>query len=147
MNWGMMTAWPESDRLEWNRDNDNFEVLRRSDIMISDFSGVIFDFVLVFGKPVIYADTSFDKSPYDAAWLDEELWTLQVLPKIGRPLKQEEFGSLKAKIDEMLASPQVQDAIDEARKETWSHIVESVRLTVDYLEAKQKELSGSGEEK
>ncbi len=143
----LMTAWPESDRLEWNRDNDNFEVLRRSDIMISDFSGVIFDFVLVFGKPVIYADTSFDKSPYDAAWLDEDLWTLQVLPKIGRPLKQEEFGSLKAKIDEMLASPQVQDAIDEARKETWSHIGESVRLTVDYLEEKQKELSGNGEEK
>ena len=63
--------YPESDRLEWNRDTDNFEVLRRSDIMISDFSGVIFDFALVYDKPVIYADTEFDKSPYDAWWLDK----------------------------------------------------------------------------
>ena len=34
----LMAQFPDSDKLEWNRDNDNFEVLRRSDIMISDFS-------------------------------------------------------------------------------------------------------------
>ncbi len=32
--------------LEWNQDIDNFDVLNRSDILISDFSGVIFDFAL-----------------------------------------------------------------------------------------------------
>ena len=68
----LMQQFPENEQLEWNRDNDNFEVLRRSDIMISDFSGVIFDFAMVFDKPVIYADTHFDKAPYDACWLEEE---------------------------------------------------------------------------
>ena len=138
----LMGAWPESDQLEWNRDNDNFEVLRRSDILISDFSGVIFDFTLVFDRPVIYADTSFDKAPYDAAWLDEDLWTMQILPKIGRQLKEEEFGSLKEKIDDMLANPEVREAIEEARAETWTHIGESAGLIVDYMVEKQKELSG-----
>ena len=138
----LMGAWPESDQLEWNRDNDNFEVLRRSDILISDFSGVIFDFTLVFDRPVIYADTSFDKAPYDAAWLAEDLWTMQILPKIGRQLKEEEFGSLKEKIDDMLANPEVREAIEEARAETWTHIGESVGLIVDYMVEKQKELSG-----
>ena len=47
-----MNEYPESDRLEWNRDTDNFNVLNRSDILISDFSGVIFDFSLVYDKPV-----------------------------------------------------------------------------------------------
>jgi CDP-glycerol glycerophosphotransferase (TagB/SpsB family) len=59
--------------------------------MISDFSGVIFDYSLVFDRPVIYADTSFDKSPYDAAWLDEPLWTFRILPSLGIPLKKEDF--------------------------------------------------------
>ena len=39
-----MDQFPDSDQIEWNRDADNFEVLRKSDIMISDYSGVIFDF-------------------------------------------------------------------------------------------------------
>ncbi|MCR4688272.1 MAG: hypothetical protein K5745_01855, partial [Saccharofermentans sp.] len=36
----LMAKYPGSDDLEWNRDADNFDCLRRSDIMISDFSGV-----------------------------------------------------------------------------------------------------------
>ena len=64
----LMKEYPNSEQLEWNRDADNFEVLKRSDILISDFSGVIFDFALVYDKPVIYADTKFDDSIYDAWW-------------------------------------------------------------------------------
>ncbi|MBQ4651959.1 MAG: CDP-glycerol glycerophosphotransferase family protein, partial [Oscillospiraceae bacterium] len=56
----LMKQYPASEQLEWNRDNDNFEVLRRSDILISDFSGVIFDFSLVYDKPIIYTDPNFD---------------------------------------------------------------------------------------
>ena len=32
----LMAKYPDSQQLQWNSDNDNFEVLRRSDIMISD---------------------------------------------------------------------------------------------------------------
>jgi CDP-glycerol glycerophosphotransferase (TagB/SpsB family) len=60
----------KAKRLSWNFDNDNFNVLKESDIMISDFSGVIFDYTLIFDRPVIYADTDFDKAPYDAAWFE-----------------------------------------------------------------------------
>ena len=67
----LMSAYPDSDQLEWNRDPDNFEVLRRSDIMISDYSGVIFDFAFVFDKPVICADTEMNVDPLDAWWLGE----------------------------------------------------------------------------
>ncbi len=49
---------------EWNYDNDNFNVLSRADILITDFSGVMFDYALIFDKPFIYADTNFDESPY-----------------------------------------------------------------------------------
>ena len=138
----LMQAFPESDQLEWNRDNDNFQVLRRSDLMISDFSGVIFDFSLVFQKPVIYADTSFDKGPYDAWWLEEDLWTFQALPKIGRQLTEDNLGSLKALIDEMLNDPFYLNAIAQAREETWCHMGQSASLIADYMIQKEKELTG-----
>ena len=137
----LMKQFPDSDALEWNRDNDNFEVLRRSDIMISDFSGVIFDYALVFQKPVIYTDTSFDRSPYDAWWLKEELWTFTTLPRIGRALKEEQFGQLRAIIDEMVNSEQYRSALEEARDETWVNIGRSASLVADYMMEKAHELA------
>ena len=141
----LMAEFPESEQLEWNRDNDNFEVLRRSDVMISDYSGVIFDYCLIFDRPVIYADTSFDKSPYDAAWLDEELWTFRTLPKIGHALKPEDFDSIKEVIDGMIGNPKYQAAIEEARQETWCHIGEGAERIADYMIRKQAELQAEAE--
>ena len=137
---GLMKKYPESDRLEWNRDNDNFEVLRRSDILISDFSGVIFDFCLVFDKPVIYTDVQFDKAPYDACWLDEELWTFKTLPKIGSQLTQENMPRIGAIIDECLNDPRFAKGREEARNETWAYIGESTERVADYLMAKHDEI-------
>ena len=137
---GLMREFPDSPQLEWNRDNDNFDVLRRSDILISDFSGVIFDYSLVFGRPVIYADTSFDRDPYDACWIDEELWTFTTLPKIGKKLSQEMFPEMKSLIDGMLNDPQYREAIETARKETWEHVGESASLTADYMIRKRESL-------
>ena len=66
----------KNSQIEWNFDNDNFNILNRADLLISDFSGVIYDFSLIFNKPIIYADTNFDTLPYDADWLDEQIWSL-----------------------------------------------------------------------
>ena len=52
----LMQQYPDSEHLTWNRDNDNFDVLRSADLLISDFSGVTFDFALIYDKPIIYAD-------------------------------------------------------------------------------------------
>lgn len=139
--------YPESEQLEWNRDNDNFEVLRRSDLLISDFSGVIFDFALVFGKPVIYADTSFDKAPYDACWIDEELWTFRTLPRIGRQLTEEGLKDMKALIDETLSSADTREAIEAARRETWAYVGEGAERIADYLIEKRAALLAEEEEK
>ncbi len=136
----MMEQFPESDQLEWNEDNDNFEVLRRSDIMISDFSGVIFDFCFVFQKPVIYADISFDKAPYDAYWLDEEMWTFNVLPRIGKQLDPNNMGRLKDVIDELMVDSTYREGLEAVRREAIPEKEESAVLIVDSLIQKRKEL-------
>lgn len=136
----LMADYPDNEQLEWNRDNDNFNVLNRSDIIISDFSGVIFDFSLVFDKPVIYADTQFDKSPYDACWLEDEMWTFATLPKIGKQLTKDNFEHIKELIDECLEESKYKEARDTARNETWAHIGEGAVRTVDYLIEKHKQI-------
>lgn len=142
----LMAKYPASEQLEWNRDNDNFDVLHRSDILISDFSGVMFDFSLVFDKPIIYADTSFDKGIYDACWLEEEMWTFDILPKIGAQLTEDKIDDIKGVIDTCLTDPKYAAGRDKARSEAWAHPMEATKRTVDYLMAKYEELNPKNEE-
>ena len=138
----LMTKYPDSDHFHWNRDNDNFDVLNRSDILISDFSGVIFDYTLIFDKPILYADTSsFDKSTYDAAWLEEELWTFRMLPKLGEQLTEESLNDLAGLIERVIADPKYKQARDQAREETWAYRGEGAVRVCDYLMQKQEDLN------
>jgi len=131
----LKSKYPAGEKLEWDESSDNFGSLSRADVMISDFSGVVFDFALVFNKPVIFADTSFDKSPYDSAWFDEPLWRLQVLDQMGISLKQEDFPRMKEVIDGLIADDHFQKGRDRLREQVWQNRGASAKSVVDYLEA------------
>ncbi len=129
----LMAKYPESEKLEWNRDNDNFEVLRRSDLLVSDFSGVIYDFALVYGKPVIYTDPNFDLGPFDAWWLEDEIWIKSALRRIGKQLDDTNIKDIKALIDDCLENKDMEVALQEVKNETWEYFEEGTQRTVDYL--------------
>lgn len=137
----LMREYPESDQLEWNRDNDNFEVLKRADIMVSDFSGVAFDFALVYNKPIIYTDPKIDISVYDAWWLDKPLWTASALPRLGRELTDENMENLKELIDNCLEDSQYTQGREEVKAETWAYTGEGAARVADYLINKYDELN------
>jgi hypothetical protein len=136
----LMKEYPETEDLEWNNDTDNFAVLRKADLMITDFSAVILDFALVFDKPVIYAEYDLDKSVYDAAWIDHPLWQEEMFPKLGTALKEEQFDDLKSIIDSMISSETFASGREIAREEAWMNIGHSAELTVDYLVRKSAQL-------
>lgn len=132
----LMEKFPNSDKLEWNRDSDNFEVLRRSDILISDFSGVTFDFSLIYDKPVIYTTPNFDLGPYDAWWMEEPLWTTTILPHIGAELTEDKMDSLKELIDTCIEDPRYAEGRKKAKAETWVNAGAGAKKVADYLQEK-----------
>lgn len=136
----LMTKFPNSDKLEWNRDSDNFEVLNRSDIMISDFSGVIFDFALIFKKPIIYTSPNIDTSPYDIWWLKKDFWTITTLPKIGCELTNENLENIKTVIDSCLNETKYIEGLKNVREETWEHFGEGSKNVSSYLINKYEEI-------
>ena len=140
----LRSRFPESEKLEWNFDNDNFDVLYRSDLLISDYSGVVFDFALVFDRPVIYADVSFDFEPYDAGWLNNEMWTFRALPKVGMQLTPENADRLPELIEESLHSRAFADGRREAIAETWANQGNSIPAIADYLTAARRRLQERG---
>ena len=141
----LMKEYPPSEQLEWNRDTDNFDVLRRSDILISDFSGVIFDFTLVYDKPIIYTNPQFDISLYDAWWMDVELWTTTALPRLGQELTEANMDHLKELIDSCISDPKYTEGRKQVKEETWVHFGSGAQRTVDYLLKKYDELTETEE--
>ncbi len=127
--------------IEWNRDNDNFSVLARADILISDFSSVVFDYTLVFGRPIIYADVDFDSIVYDQDWLDEECWPIRMLPKLGTKLEEKDFARIGEVIEEALENKSIEEGIKEVKSLCWADPGESAENAADYLIKKRKELT------
>lgn len=137
----LMSKFPESDKLHWNRDNDNFEALADSDIMISDFSAVNFDYAFVFDKPLIYSNTGFTKNLYDAWRFEEDPWNVATPRRIGIELTKENIPNLKQIIDDSIGNTSLDEARNEAKNETWCNIGSSAKVIADYLADKYEELS------
>lgn len=141
----LMARYDDPSKVIWNRDTDNFEVLRQADILISDFSGVMFDFSLVFDKPVIYTRSFFDVIAYDASWIDDELWMYKILPSLGLELTDENIGDIKSLIDRCLEDPSFGEGRDRARSETWVHMGEGAKRAVDFIMKKYDEVNARNE--
>ena len=96
--------------------------MKKSDVMISDFSGIIFDYTFLCGNPVLYVNSDMDLRPYDAYDLEgegKELWQFRVLKKLGKELDPASFNSIKDTI-QSLSSDQVLAADRAAAKaEAW----------------------------
>ena len=143
----LMEKYNDPSKVEWNRDNDNFEVLRKTDIMISDYSGIIFDFSLVFDKPIIYSNPAFDVSPYDASWLDEKPWTFDILPCLGLELTEDNVADIKNLIDTCIEDPSFSEGRDRVRSETWVHMGEGTTRSVDFIMKKYNEVIAQNDSK
>lgn len=144
---GLVAKFPENENFVWDRSNDNFETLYQSDIMITDFSGIIFDYTYVFDRPLMYADTSMDTAPYDAAWLDEEVWRLAILPDLGLKLSEEDFPRMKEVIESVSDNERYAAGRERYRNESWQIIGNSASNIVDYLLNKNNELMDRDTEK
>ena len=135
----LMSQYSDTSKVEWNSDTDNFNVLMRSDVLISDYSGVMFEFAMVFDKPVIYTDTKFDPRPYDADWIEETPWTFSILPELGPKLSEENADKIKDLIDKSIDDQSFRKGREKARNDIWAHIGESAERSADFIIKKYKE--------
>ena len=116
--------------------------MRNADIMVSDFSGVIYDFALIYDKPVIYTNPNADLSLYDAWWLNKPLWKTTALPRIGCELNEGNIENLKQLIDTCIEDTKYADGRKAVKAETWAHYGEGAERVAEYLIQKYDEVEG-----
>ena len=125
------------DKIEFNKDNDNFDILNKSDFMISDFSSVMLDYAFVFDKPYMYYLTESGRNydMYDACTLDDPKKHDIAKLNCGIELTDSNIDKIKDYLN--TNNPEI-NALKEKReyykKLSLSHIKESTKLVVDNLQ-------------
>ena len=117
----------------WDAERENIHALSKADIMISDFSSVVFDFVFLFDRPVMYANQNFDLRPYDASDIGEEPWKFRILREIGVELTEDRFPSIGEEIKEAAKSKALKANRTKARETAWEFRGKAGARIVDYL--------------
>lgn len=133
----LTNLYHDKDNIEWDFNRDNIPTMNKSDIMISDFSGIIYDYTFLFGKPVIYVNQEMDFITYDSWDLEnhgKDSWQFEVLRKFGIELDPNNFENIKEIIQKASDSLELKEQREKAKNEGWMNIGNSAKLTVDYLE-------------
>lgn len=133
----LTARYKDNPNIVWDYERQNIFSLKKSDIMISDFSGIIFDYTFLCDKPVMYVNAGMDLRPYDAYDLDgKELWQYSVLHKFGTELKEEQFANIKEVIQSVSDSKELEEARHAAKAEAWMHEGEAGKNIADFMISK-----------
>jgi hypothetical protein len=125
--------YENNPNVEWDYNHENIHSLSKSNVMISDFSGIIYDYVFLFDRPVLINLHGMDLRPLDAHCLKKEPSYIQTLRKIGIELNGTNLNSIKDTISGLLQNTELQYNRQEVKKQMWQYQGESGKRIVDYL--------------
>ncbi|MBO4533066.1 MAG: CDP-glycerol glycerophosphotransferase family protein [Treponema sp.] len=122
--------------LVWDYERDNIYSMKKADIMISDFSGIIFDYTFLCEKPVMYVSANMDLKPYDAYDLPDEgknIWSFRILSEIGIELQEKQFGNIKEIIQNISDNKELSEKRRKIKQEAWMNEGLAGKLVADYM--------------
>jgi hypothetical protein len=108
----LQKRYENSTNIEWDYERENIYSLNKADIMISDFSGIIFDYMFLRDRPVLYVNQGFDLRPYDADDIEHELWQFKTIKEACIELNENDF----PRITEIIKNAGDSDVLRTARK-------------------------------
>jgi len=133
--------YPHGDLVEWDYTDENLSSLNRASVMISDFSGIIFDYAFLFNRPVLYLNADFDDQMYDSSDITEKPWKFRILNDIGIELRPQMFDQIKEVISTLAMDATLSKKRLDAGSTAWHYRGESGNRVADFLIQKSKELS------
>lgn len=69
--------------VSWDHETSALRAMVDSDVLVSDFSGIVFDYAFILERPVVTVTMEMDTRGMDATDLPYPAWELTVLPRLG----------------------------------------------------------------
>lgn len=143
----LQERYKSKTNVEWDLTSDNLKSLSRASAMISDFSGIIFDYAFLFNRPVLYAKGKVDLRIYDAGTLGHDPVGFEMLRKIGIELSEEQFPVIGNVLKRACEDESLKASRQEAKDALWQHCGDAGKYVADFLHAKVAEIEAKREER
>jgi len=80
--------------------------MAKADLMISDLSGVIWDFAFIFSKPVLLLETKFDTiEGFEGSELNYEMWEMKERGRLGSIFNENDIDNISDLVVDLLKNP------------------------------------------
>jgi hypothetical protein len=129
----LQTHYKDSGNIVWDYERENIFSLNKADTMISDFSGIIFDYMFLRDKPVLYVSQNLDLRPYDADDLDHELWQFKTIKEAGIELQEDDFPRITEIIKNAADSESLAKYRRKARETAWQYPGEAGKRIFEFM--------------
>jgi hypothetical protein len=132
----LTAKYADTANLEWDLERDNIYSLKKADIMISDYSGIILDYMFLLNKPVFYTAKELDwrgRDAYDIYKDQDEIWTFRNLENTGIALEPSMFNELQEVITKASADSSLDTSISEIKNKAWAYQGEAGKKVADFM--------------
>jgi hypothetical protein len=130
----LQMRYGDSNNIEWDYERENIYSLNKADIMISDFSGILFDYLFLRDKPVLFMNQDIDLRPYDADDLDHELWQFKTIKEAGIELREDSLMHITEIIKNASDNKILANARKNARETAWQHQGDAGKRVFEFLQ-------------
>ena len=137
----LQDKFKDCTNIRWDYSNDNLKTMAESDVLITDFSSILYEFLFLFNKPCIYSLSSYNREIYDMSDLDSKTYRDGILEKLGKELTLSNLDKIEEMVNSLVKRKGMSKDILEIKNEIWEKESEGARNVVDFLIKKQKEIS------
>ncbi|MDE6704412.1 MAG: CDP-glycerol glycerophosphotransferase family protein [Treponemataceae bacterium] len=131
--------------LIWDYETDNIYSMKKADIMISDFSGIIYDYTFLCDKPVMYVNADIELALYDAYDVPgQKPWQVNAVKDFGIELKEEQFPTIKEVIQNASDSEELARRRAKAKQTAWQFEGQSGEKVYEFMAEKERQLNFTG---
>lgn len=127
------------NNIKWHFDDLNYEILSKSDLLITDFSSIVFDYIFLFSKPFIYSTEKFNKDIYDASDAKDMPFDFKIFEELGEELTEKNLNELPDTIRKAIGKFDI-NKVEYYKNLLWENQSNAPKTTVDYLINKNEEL-------
>lgn len=105
----VVDAFKDEENFTLDTNPSGSESMNKSSLMISDLSGIIYDYLFLYEKPIILMDTEINTDGMEAYDLDYEMWDKTLCRSAGKTILEEDIPQLPSIVQEILQNPQISE--------------------------------------
>ena len=123
-----------SSNIILDKNQTAMDSMAEADVLISDNSGILFDYAYIYEKPILFINVKPDMKGFEGEDL-EIFWDIENCKKLSREITEDEFSNINEIIKQVISSKEKQrETVKKLRDEELLYFGKSAEIKADKIE-------------